>query len=440
MAVDYTKVFTVIGCYVDKINDYYAYIATYTSDQTAIETILSAQSLVRLEEDLVDVYADYKAGITDDIQSLISRVTTVLVDNTLIGNNFSFGQEPSLTVVWPALIKDMATTDKNVKANTATIGSITYASYGASAATVMTGTKLDAVTPPTSGGPAIASYYGLTTQLTPTSETLTLTCTSDSLPNGSVGSEVFQITGTGAGSGGYDPSGENAGILGSITVADSQVNSYVANAGFDSWTAGVLDTWSEEDGTHGLEFESSGAGMQGTGYSFKTIQSGNSFAIAQNMNSNLFTLGKSYFFGIWCAKNSDALADQTLKLIFTTGAGPTTVTFAATTTAWGFAYGQVLIPTTEISENVEIRIESDGILDAANDPVLLDNLIIAPCEYFEGIALGIVNGPNRSVVGDTATFTISNSDAGKFQTAFRKMYGVQLPTDATPTISDALVT
>lgn len=440
MAVDYTKVFTVIGCYVDKINDYYSYIATYTSDQTAIETILSAQSLVRLEDDLVDVYADYKSGITDDIQSLISRVTTVLTDDTLIGQNFSFGQSPSLTVVWPALIKEMSTTDKNVKANTATVGSATYTTTNAAAGKIATGTKLDAVTAPTAGGPAIASYYNVTSQLTPTSETLTLTCVSDSLPNGTVGAETFQITGTGAGSGGYDPSGENAGTLGTITVLDSQVGSYLSNAGFDSWTSGALDTWTQEDGTAGVDYESSASSMQGTGYAFKTIQTGNTFAIAQTVDSSVFTLGKSYFFGVWAAKSIDTLADQGLTLTLTTSAGATTISFAPPTTSWGFYYTQVLIPTSEISDNVEIRLESSGVLDAANNPVLVDNIILAPCEYFEGIAIGVANGPDRFVVGDTISFAISNSDAGKFQTAFRKMYGVQLPTDATPTISDSLVT
>lgn len=440
MAVDYTKVFTVIGCYVDKINDYYSYIATYTSDQTAIETILSAQSLVRLEEDLVDVYADYKSGITDDIQSLISRVTTVLTDDTLIGQNFSFGQSPSLAVVWPALIKEMKNTDKNVKANTATVGSATYTTTNASAGKIATGTKLDAVTAPVAGGPAIPAYWDVTTQLTPTSETLTLTCISDSLPNGTVGAETFQITGTGAGSGGYDPSGENAGILGTITVLDSQAGSYLSNAGFDSWTGDVPDGWSVEDGAGGTDFESTAASMQGTGYAFKTIQSDNTFAIAQTIDSSTFQLGKSYFFGIWAAKSTDAGGDQTCIITLTTSSGPTSISLAPTSTQWGFYYTQINIPMNEISENVEVRIESDGILDSGFDPVIFDNIILAPCEYFEGIALGVANGPDRFVVGDTISFTISNSDAGKFQTAFRKMYGVQLPTDATPTISDALVT
>ena len=180
--------------------------------------------------------------------------------------------------------------------------------------------------------------------------------------------------------------------------------------------------------------------MQGPGYAIKTIQSDNEWAIAQPIDTSLFTLGKSYFFGVWNAKLTDVGGDQGLELWFTTSSGTTVVSIAPNSTTWGFAYEQVLIPKDEISETLEIRIKSNGILDSTNDPVLLDNLIIAPCEYFEGIALGVVNGPDRFVAGDTISFTISNSDAGKFQTAFRKMYGVQLPTDATPTISDALVT
>lgn len=438
MAVDYTKVFTVIGCYVDKINDYYAYIATYTSDQTAIETILSAQSLVRLEEDLVDVYADYKSEVTDNIQLLISRVSTVLTDNTLIGNNFSFGQEPSLTVVWPALHKDMTDNDHNVKANTATVGSASYTSYNANPGKILTGTKLDGVTPPVSGGPALASYSGVTTQLTPTSETLTFTCATDSLPNGTPGSETFVITGTGAGSGGYSPTGENAGSLGTVTVLDNAVASYVANASFDSWTSGALDSWTEDDGTHGTDFTSSAVTLQDTGLSFKTIQSGNSMQIHQSMSADNFIRDKAYFIGVWAAKNTDVAGDQELTLSVTSMSA--SISVKPTTTTWTFYYTQAIFPKNFFGDTLDITLASVGTLGAGNDAMLVDNIIIAPCEYFEGVAMGVVNGDGRWVVGDTISLTISNSDAGKFQTAFRKMYGVQLPTDATPTISDALVT
>src|SRR5688572_20515207 len=104
MAVDYTKVFTVIGKYVDKVNDYYAYISTFTTDKAAIDTTLSAQSVVYLEDGLTDLYDGLKSDVSSWTDLLIDRVSDVLTDDALIGLQFSFGATPTLQTVFPELI------------------------------------------------------------------------------------------------------------------------------------------------------------------------------------------------------------------------------------------------------------------------------------------------------------------------------------------------
>lgn len=437
MAVDYTKIFTVIGSNVDKVNDYYAYIATFTSDQAALETILSAQSLVRLEGDLVDDYAGLKNDVSNWVSLFVGRVSTVLTDETLIGANFSFGASPSLNEVFPLLIADMVSGDKNVTANTATVGSITKTCTNTLVGTLLLGTRLDGVTPPMEGAIAIPSYLNLTSQLTPTAETLTFTCIADSEGTTERGSEVFEITGTGAGSEAFSPEGENIGNLGNITCIDNLASVYLSNASFDNWTASEPDNWTNE-GDSGTYSEGATV-VYGTGSSLKTTQADGELHLTQAIDNSLFIRRKSYWLSVWAAKDTDVGSDQTITITLKDDSGVfNSLAVNPTDTAWT-NFKRQFVPPIEIVGDVVVDIAS-GVLDSGNDPVLLDNLVIVPCDYYAGISVAVTSGPDKFLIGDQLSVPISNSNAGKFQTFFRKAFKIQLPTDATPTISDSLVT
>src|SRR4029079_17907673 len=95
-----------------------------------------------------------------------------------------FGTNATLQTMFPALIKDMIENSQSVDSSTVTIGIPDYNTENTETGVVSVGTLLDGITSPIAGAQAISQYNGVTTQLTPDSETLTLTCTSDS-ENGS---------------------------------------------------------------------------------------------------------------------------------------------------------------------------------------------------------------------------------------------------------------
>jgi hypothetical protein len=438
MAVDYTKVFTVLGSYVDKVRDYYGYVATYGTDRTAIEGILSAQSLVRLENELTEEYEDFKGAISEQIDVLIDRCSTVLTDETLIGANFSFGTSPSLDIVFPALIHDMATNDKNVVASVSGVGSITYDTVNSTVGVLTIGTKLDGVTPPMAGALAIPDYAGLTTQLTPDSETITFTCIQDSESGGTRGAEIFEITGTGPSSTPYSPDGESIGSLGSIQVSDLGNSSGLVNGSFDIWDATGPTGWTIDAGTIEVDFDEHSEVVYGTDSSFRTIQANGSFSISQVLNKDAFTRLKAYWFGAWAAKDTDVESDQAIDVDISDDNGTITgFTLTPTTTSWEHTATQFVIPA-EIVGDLVLTISAA--LPDTNDAVVIDKVTITECEYHAGLAFAIFSGPDKFLTGDKISVPISNNVAGKFQSFFRKAYKVQLPTDATPTISDALVT
>lgn len=440
MAVDYTKVFTVIGSYIDKINDYYSYIAIFDSDKDDIDTILADQSLVRLESDLPDIYNSFKSDVSSWTSNLISKITTVLTDNTLIGANFAFGTDPSLDIVWPALIHDMNENSESVDSSVSTIGAITYDGTNASIGTLVVGTLLDGVTPPIDGAPAIKNYSGLATQLTPDSETLVFTCTSDSENGATRGSETFEITGTLAGSDPFSPGGQNIGNLGSIQVADNNGSQYLSNGSFDSWTSDP-DSWNIANGTLDTEFLKSSENLQGSGngFSFQTLQSDTALEISQELSNNSFIRSRGYFLSIWAQKDQDLGGDQSLDLtlVATDVADLVTLTIQPTTTAWQQFSAQFIAPVT-IDEL--ILTISTNLLDSANDAIRIDQLVITPCEYHSGVAVAIFGGPDKFLIGDTISLPLSNDSDGAFQAFFRKAFSIQLPTSNSPTIIENLVT
>lgn len=437
MALDYIQTFSIVGSYLDKINDYFMYYATLDDDKGDIDFLFAGENLVRLGDGLTEDYNDFKSEVSGWISTLISRISAVLTDEELIGQNFSFGQTATLDLVWPALIHDMNENSESVDESTSTVGVIEYDTQNTEIGVLVTGTTLDGVTPPMAGAPIIREYAGLTTQLTPDDEILTLTCTSDSETGATRGSETFQITGTLAGSDPFSPGGENVGQLGSIQAADNAGNQYLSNGGFDSWTDGLPDNWS--GGTAGECFEESTTVVYGSGSSLKTLQEDDTLALLQTLSGSLLVRKKAYFLSVWAAKDTDVATDQSLSLLIGDDGGAfASLNFAPTTTNWENFTTQFLVPD-EIEGDIKLYLQSTTDLSSSNDPVIVDNIVIVPCDYFSGVALAVFSGPDKFLIGDQIRVPLSNDSDGKFQAFFRKAYKVQLPTSGSATIPETLI-
>lgn len=444
MAVDFTKVFTTIGKYIKKLNVDYGYIATLTTDQSDLETVLVAQSVTRLVDGLDSMYDGFRSNIAAWVQSIINRTTEILTDPALVTDQYAFGTTPSVATVLVRMIKDMSLNDKNVTASAMTTGSITRTVSNSESGNLVVGTLLDGATPPMSGAPIVPEYAGLTSLLYPDDETITFTCTQDSENGAQRGGERFAITGTGAGSSPYSVDGENLGSAGTINVADTQAATYLTNPSFETWSGSPLSPngWVAEVGTAGTDFERSTNSLYGSPtYAFKTIQAGNEIAVAQDIPSIKFIRGRSYFITAWAKKFSNTGDDQILGINLQSGTFSAHLAVAPTSaTVWQLFSEQFVIPH-ELESVVEIYIDGDSdILDPANDPVLLDQIVITPCTYVAGAAFALFGGKEKFLQGDTLSIRLQNNNAGVIGTYFRKAHRVQLPVDSTPTISDSLAT
>lgn len=447
MSTNYTTLFTLIGKHVDKVRDYYAIIATLDSDRDAIVAAEVTASSTYLSDGLIAVFESFKSNIVSWVASLITRISLVVTDPVLVANNFPFGTVVDVQTAWGALIKEMAATDKNVTASAMTTGSITKTVINSTSGNLVLGTKLDGFNPPMSGALPNTAYAGITSQMYPDDETITATCTQDSENGAARGAESFSIAGTGAQANAYSSTGENVGQLNGINVADSAAATYAANSGFDNWTGSPpeVDSWAVLNGVAGTDYErSSGTTttlIENTGFALKTLQTNDDIDFTQTLNPALFTRNRAYFISLW-AKRVENVLDPPEASVYITVNGGTLVTLniaPTSTTDWTQYSGQFIIP-------AEIGIDNDSLIlnlhssnDATKDPVFIDQIVITPCTYVAGIAVAIFGGSEKFLIGDSFQFRLQNDAAGKFQSFARKAYKVQLPTDASPTISDSLV-
>lgn len=445
LAIGYTTVFTVVGKYVKKINNYLAEVATLTTDEGDITTILTSQSVVRLNDGLNEIYDDFRSDVIGWINSLIGRTAEVITDPVLVTDQLPFGTTPDIQTTLNALIQDMAINDKNVTTSTMTTGSVTRTVANSLAGNLVLGTKLDGVSSPMDGATPNVAYTGVTSLLYPDDETITVTCIQDSENGANRGSEQFSINGTGAQAAPYSVGGENLGSGGTIQVDDLGANNFISNPNFDNWSGSpeVPVGWIVEEGTSAIDFQKLPSDLKGVsaGFALETISSGNSLLIDQTIDPSRLVRRRAYFVAVWAKKASNVGSNQGLVLSITDSGSLNVVLQIAPTSAsdWQLFQTQFVVPA-QLAAPIVLAISDGGLsLDPANDPTDIDQIVITPATYVSGIAMAIFGGHDKFLQGDTFSFRLQNDNAGKLLTYFRKAFGVQIPVDATPTISDSLV-
>lgn len=441
MSVDYTTVFTLLGDIVQTSNTYFAFLSTFATDQAATEALLDAQNVNRFVDGLDAVYETFRNDVVGWTGSFIERANELLTDYTLVTSQFRFGSDPNVQDVWAALIQDMVVGTRSIKPSVGTVGSVTKASANADVGTVVITTKLDGVSSPISGAISSPYYAGVTSQLLPDAETITLTCVSDSETGTVQGGESFAVTGIGPASDPFSVLGGHLGNGGQISVADAGASGYATNPNFDSWDTTGPTGWTETDCVVDVDFEENTVDViYGSGSSLRTLGSDQAVTLSQFLDPNIFVRGRAYMLSFWSKDLlTPGVQNFSVSIYHVPGGVPTTLVnlFAVNPdNDWHFYSGVFVIPF-EIGGVLGMALGSSN--ESSGDQVF-DNIVITPVEYLMGVGIAVFAGPDKFLVGDTLTFSLSNSNAGKFQTWIRKAYAVQLPTNASPTISDSLVT
>tara|TARA_Y100000356_G_C11250178_1_gene286576 strand:- start:129 stop:1469 length:1341 start_codon:yes stop_codon:yes gene_type:complete len=436
----YTNLFEIIGEYVQRINDFVTIISDLETDRSQIETEMQANSApIALYSDNTTTFDGFKSAVVGWISSLTSKIQDVLNNKELVLDNFN------TTSGWEGvlieLINDMNDTSQTIQKSVVTIGSITATKTNSTAGTVLLDATLDGYNAPTRNSEAYEAYNGVASEMAATSDAMNITCVSDSVVSSiNENSESFEWGGT-VGSEVYSADVSGSGEGPSINPLKLNTGSYLTNADFETWTdASTVGTWTKNSSDAATR---SASPYKGT-YAMSFVGDGSkTWDYSQPLVANSVNRYRRYCLACY-VKAESGIGAGSLEVKFT-GTGFTAsstekftmdASALSAATSWTLKHFYINIPTV-IPSDLAVSITLSGGLTSGKT-VLIDELQFGPVVYHGGINAVVIMGAGVFRKNDNFSFTVSNNDAGKFQTFFRKGMGLQLPSSSSPSIADSL--
>ena len=151
MAINYTDLFTNLGVLVKASNVLAGFTTNLETEKTNILDQLNATNKYSIMDGTTSTWDSYKSTVLSWISSPTSQAFQLFSDQTAVVDQLNLGQNSGFSTVFPALYADMVTNDKNVTANSVTLGSVTKTTSYANAGTALLDKTLDGVTSPASG-------------------------------------------------------------------------------------------------------------------------------------------------------------------------------------------------------------------------------------------------------------------------------------------------
>ncbi len=446
MALNVTTFFTVIGKYVKTVNVFDGLLSTVATGQTDIENILESNSLTRLFANIPGMFTGFQNNIVNWISSTNGLVTGVINDRDFVREGIPV-QGDDLNSILLALIKYMNEqgTPDTVDQSTITIGAVAdNITLTAAIGELLINAQLDGITPPIAGGIATKEYKGLTSELAVTTETIYCECISKPAD----GSETWKLYSTAAKTGGYEIQGESPGDGPSFSTANTSSGGIsVANGDFETFTTtNVPDGWTIVQGSATTDFSKNNAtDFIFRGSSSLKIEDTNDVELKQQIHNVVHD--KLYMASVQVGRldTDPGTMEVTISVTNSDGTvvyGTNTDVIASPSDGDEFVpvYVHWYLDSQYDNQDVYIRILIDTFVSI---PVncYLDEVLISVPVYHNGVNFSILRGALIEFeVGDRFSSLITNDDAGTFQTYFRKVYGVQLPSasGAGETVADSL--
>lgn len=454
MAIDYTNLFQDVGEFVEAVNLFVGWSVNEVPGM-ATEIIAELAGNVRYDvaEGVDTTFQGYRDQLVGWAEQMGRKVEERLTNRDTVIEELPLSSGAGIGDVLIELMKDMIVNGESINQSTVTIGSVTADPGNVGDVTVLTSKVLDGATQPGSDMASYPSYAGLDSELAGT-ETITITCMSDSPSDGVTANtgEQFQVRGGAAGQSPFDWRSEGSGE--GATIGLINASGLVTDGEFEEWGGTGNNTptsWTIDTGTAGTHVfrESSGASVKQESYAlritgitgFPTIQ------VSQDTSEGLASLVplKRYCVACWVLGNASIAAGALTIEFEGTGYSPAVteqivMDTAALAAATSYTLKSFFITMpADIPTDLALVIKTTGTLTNGQS-VRIDGLALGEVTYQGGIGLVLVGGATKALREDRYTFDVSNDGAGVFQEFFRRWLKVQLPSDGSPTIADSLAT
>lgn len=443
MAINYSNLFTLLGKNIKAANTLTGLYATLDTPRDAILSVYSAQSLFPMLSDVSTTWESFKSQINNWVFQVNQKNVITLTDRDYIQEQLLL-PENSLTGILVAIYKDMIAQSKTINRSTVTLGSVSATTTNANAGTIVLDKVLDGISAPGSGMAPCASYNGVNSELS-WNDSVTLLCIRDSENSSlTVGQEVFQWLGSIPKPNAFHWQDPGAGNGPTLTPLNDQ--SYLSNLDFESFTSNAPGSWTINTGSAGTHiFDDSSTPYIGShALKFTGNASLAAINISQTISVSDLTPLKKYFLGCY-VKGTAGTSAGTFTIQFE-GTGYTAssteriqMAFGdlAAQTSYGLEYFHFIMPAV-IPDDLKLVIKWTGTPSAHS--VYVDGMVFGPVTWWNGYSTAFIAGSGKFLAGDTLSYTVSNNDAGVFQTHFRKQFGMQLNSSGAPNINDSLAT
>ncbi len=436
MAVNLTTLFEDLGAIVKAINTLRDVAADGTS--TSIEglrdnlfTVLNGNSTDAAIPDIARTFDGVADNWVGSLERISDLATVRLLDRETILDELNVTAD--INRVLPELIREMEAQSASIAESSVTAPNGTADSENIGTGLLYATTTLDG-SAPSPGFPANLRYAGLASELA-VPETLTVTCQADSdadaLPRGH---EQFLIQGQTGFRSKWDWKNEGSGV--SLLTETDNAHEVMTNRNMEVWTdAGELSGWDSVVGAPGTEFaqESDASYVHGGSSAMKVMDA---CTFEQAIPPQILFPNRLYRISFWTKAAITSAATVTLSIICPSGivtipVGPTKT--GLTAGAYALTTGLVLMPA-NLADDLIFRLS----IASVTEDLWIDRVSFAPVRYAGGVGLSIIAGDVAFSREDRFTSDLTTPTVGVFQQFFRRMYGVQLPSDAVPTISDSL--
>lgn len=447
MAVNYATLFANLGEFVQRINQFtslYTSLDTYLDE---IEADLGSAGRYDVLSGLPEEFDGFKSVVQGWCYTMVSKTTQLLTHRDDVLEQLNLGNNTSIQTVLYNIIRDMNDNSQTIDASTVTIGSVTSDKVNSDAGTVVTGKVLDGYSNPGDNLAANPEYLGVNSELSLTSDRVTLECLTDSSQGSTEGLELWSIVGKPS-TQAFHWNDRGSGTGGSLSTLNSY--SLLDNLDFDDFTTtNTPDSWDIDFGAAGSNFFEDALNPYHGDSALKIRGDGltGTLQISQSISASALNPLQRYCVAAYVKGEASTLAG-TLTIQFegtgyTAGSGEKIEMNAAALaaqTSFGLEYFFVNMPK-DIPTDFELVIKVTGTLTSAKS-VYIDRMCFGPVTWHNGIHFAIVAGAEPFLKGDRFTFDVTNDDAGVFQKFFRDAYGVQIPSDTggTETIADSLAT
>lgn len=446
MAIDYTKLFSDIGTFikaVDQLRDTAVGSASPKPDLLALrDNILDTMNTNNTDysvEGINALFENISGGMSSYASSVAQKVSERLSDRISVRNQLFVGEDADVAGILYELIRDMKANSQTVNKSVLTVGSPAAVAGNTGTGTVLLTKVLDGAAAPSPGLTAHPDYKNVDSELSVPSELVSVTCIGDSDQNAyPTGEELMEIRGQDSPSGPFGYQSEGSGIT--TNLRTDNAHAVLANRNFEVYdSTGAPESWDIIAGTLGVDFFAN--------YDTANVFRGNAsleiagpadITLHQDILKQLLIPNRMYRLSFQLKATGNTTGSVIVELYSPTNPSlfsGTTITVSSITNGSFTTHTTASAMPANLPDDIVLRIRTSS----ADGTLWIDSMSLAPVTYAAGVGYSVLAGATAFSVGDRFTMTHTATE-GVVQRFFRRMYGIQLPSDASPSILDSVAT